>query len=127
MRSLTRSVRPCSGPGMAAAGSTSVMTAFQLSTDECHSLDLDECAGDREAAHLDERARWARVAEHLLPHGVHRPAVVDVREEDGHLDDVAEPGARGGAHRTEVRENLTRLRDDVAADQPAVAVDGDAA
>src|SRR5690349_820010 len=128
MRSLTRSVRPCSGPGRAAAGSTSVITAFQRSaTDERDRLDLDPRAGNREAAHLDEGARGPRIAEDLRAHGVDRSSVVDVGQEDRHLDDVAEPCARRRQHRADVREDLPRLRDDVALDEPALAVDRHAA
>src|SRR5438067_6893088 len=92
--------------------------------DQRDHLDLDLRALDRERRDLDERARGPRVAEDLLTNGIDARAVGDVGEEDRHLDDVAEAGARRRQHLADVAEHLTRLGDGVVtADQASVRVD----
>src|SRR3954470_15926014 len=117
IRSLTRSRLPDSGPGRGSAGaSTHVITALSSSArDNGDGLDLDLRARDREAGHLDERARRPRVAEDLLPYRIDPRAVVDVGEEDGDLRHVREGAAGRREHRADVRERLPRLGDDVVA------------
>ncbi len=128
-RSLTASVLPASGPGPAGprldpCDERVVRVVVHGTTRDA--LDLDLRAVDREARHLDERRRGSRRAEDLLPHRVDERAVVDVGEEDRHLDDVLEATASRFEHDAHVLEHLSRLRDDVvASDEPAVAVDRD--
>src|SRR3954452_23856153 len=62
--------------------------ACGLSGNVRHCLDLEPGAGDREAAHLDQRARGARAPEELLTDGIDGGTVVDVEQVDGDLDDV---------------------------------------
>ena len=126
IRSLTSSRRPCNGPDSAAAGSTVVMMALYGSlTARRPPLRPRRGRPGSQPAHLDERAGWPRRSEDLLPDRVHRHAVVDVREEHRHLDDVAEPGPRSLEHERDVPEHLLRLRDDVAGDEVPVRVDRD--
>ena len=91
-----------------------------------HALDLDLRPRDHERRDLDERRRRPRLAEDLLPHRVDERPVVDVGQEDGHLDDVRERAPAGGEHGAHVLEHAARLRHDVvAADELAPLVDGD--
>src|SRR5215468_4842267 len=111
MRSLTSSGTPASRPltpararasassahtvmtafssGRAAIASSAAVTAASASATEVRDgLDLQQRAGHRETADLDERARRARRAEELLAHRVDLGAVVDVEQVDDHLDHV---------------------------------------
>jgi ribosomal protein S18 acetylase RimI-like enzyme len=75
--------------------------------------------GIRQGAHLDQGARWPRLAEECLTGRVDAGAVGDVGQEDGHLEDVGWPEAGRGQHPAEVLQDLLRLRDHVvAAHQP---------
>ena len=133
IRSLTTRVRPASGPEDApSSGSSSqVIPAFQrssgaLTRDQRDGLDLDARAGDHEGRHLDEGRGGTGVTEDLLAHRVDERTVVDVREEDGHLDDVGEAAAGGRQDLAHVLEHGAGLRDDVvAAHELPVRVHGD--
>ena len=132
IRSLTSSVVPPAAPGrspqrLVEPGDDGVRGSLAaLTRGQCHGIDLDPCTRDHERGDLDERRGGARLAEHLLPDGVHERPVVDVREEHGHLDHVGERAAGGGEHLLHVGEDGARLGDDVVApDELAILVDGD--
>src|SRR3954453_3784475 len=96
-----------------------------LSGNVCGGLDLEAGAGDREAVHLDQRARGARGPEEVLADGIDGGTVVDVEQVDGDLDHVCGSRAGGFEDAPHEGEDLMRLGGDVVADHGAVLVHGD--
>src|SRR5437763_4206468 len=58
-------------------------------------VDLQQGAGQGQAADLDQRAGGPALSEILLAYGVDRRAIVHVAHVDHDFDDVGEGGARG--------------------------------
>src|SRR3954470_578742 len=85
-------------------------------------LDLEAGAGDRQTAHLDERAGGSYGAEERLAHRIDGGAVVDVEQVHRHLDDVGGGGPGRLQHALHEGEDVARLGDDVVAHHRAVLV-----